>query len=122
MNKKIDENCIFCKIVEGIIPASKIVENDFVIAFNDINPLFKKHILVIPKKHIESFDKLEETEEDDKYMLEIQKAIKNIAKLENINESGYRVVTNIGEDAGQTVKHLHFHVLGGENMPFENND
>ena len=114
MNKKIDENCIFCKIVEGIIPASKIVENDFVIAFNDINPLFKKHI--------ESFDKLEETEEDYKYMLEIQKAIKNIAKLENINESGYRVVTNIGEDAGQTVKHLHFHVLGGENMPFENNN
>ncbi len=102
-------DCIFCKIVDGQIPSSKVYEDDQVLAFNDINPAAPVHILVIPKKHIESAVKL--TDEDDALIAHIFKVIRTIAEEQNL-ENGFRLVSNIGEDGGQTVKHLHFHILG----------
>ena len=108
-----EENCIFCKIVKGEIPSNKIYEDDEILAFKDINPIAKVHILVIPKKH---FDSLVDFN-DDNLLAKMFKVIKEIAKEQGIEESGYRVLTNIGENGGQAVKHLHFHILGGEKLP-----
>lgn len=102
-------DCIFCKIVNGEIPSSKVYEDELVLAFNDINPCAPVHILVIPKKHIESAVKL--TDEDDKLIAHIFKVIRKIAQEQGL-EKGFRLVSNVGEDGGQTVKHLHFHILG----------
>ena len=102
-------DCIFCKIVNGEIPSSKVYEDDLVLAFNDINPCAPVHILVIPKKHIESAVKL--TDEDDALIAHIFKVIRKIADGQGL-ENGFRLVSNIGDDGGQTVKHLHFHILG----------
>ena len=102
-------NCIFCKIVNGEIPSSKVYEDESVLAFNDINPAAPVHILVIPKKHIESAVAL--TDEDDELIAHIFQVIKLIAKEQGL-DNGFRLVSNIGEDGGQTVKHLHFHILG----------
>ena len=102
-------DCVFCKIVEGEIPTDKIYEDEDIIAFNDLDPQAPIHFLVIPKKHITSLATLDESDSDlvAKIMLVIQK----LAKENNLE--GYRVVTNIGEDGGQSAPHLHFHVLGG---------
>ena len=102
-------DCIFCKIVKGEIPSSKVYEDDLVLAFNDINPCTPVHILVIPKKHIESAVKL--TEEDNELIAHIFKVIREIADKQGL-ENGFRLVSNVGSDGGQTVKHLHFHILG----------
>ena len=110
-------DCIFCKIANHEINSNIVYENEYVIAFNDLNPLAKVHILIVPKKHISSLMELEEN--DLNYISEIHKAIKEIAKMKNIDKSGFRVITNIGEDAGQSVKHLHYHILGGEKLPVE---
>ena len=107
-----EDNCIFCKIIKGEIPSTKVYEDELVCAFNDINPAAKIHILVVPKKHINSLKEL--TEEDEKYVWAIHKAINKIAKEQGFAESGYRVVVNCGKDAGQEVMHLHYHVLAGE--------
>ena len=104
-------DCVFCKIVEKEIPSDIIYEDDNVIAFNDLDPQAPIHFLVIPKKHIESIAKLEES--DLKILDSIFLTIKKIASEKGLDENGYRVVTNIGEDGGQSVPHLHFHVLGG---------
>lgn len=109
-------DCVFCKIINKEIPATILLENDYVIAFEDLNPVAKVHVLVVPKKHIESL--LYVQDEDQKYIFEIHKAINEIAKIKNVSETGFRVITNIGKDAGQTVKHLHYHVIGGEKLPF----
>lgn len=108
-------DCIFCKIANKEINSSIVFENEYVVAFEDLNPVAKVHTLVVPKKHIESVIKVEE--EDLKYISEIHKAIKEVAKIKGIDESGFRVITNCGEDGGQTVKHLHYHVIGGEKLP-----
>ena len=102
-------NCIFCKIVNGEIPSNKVYEDELVLAFNDINPAAPVHVLVIPKKHIESAVAL--TDEDDELIAHIFQVIKLIAKEQGL-DNGFRLVSNIGEDGGQTVKHLHFHILG----------
>ena len=110
-------DCIFCKIVNGEIPSQKVYEDDLVLAFKDINPQAPVHILVIPKKHIDSAVAL--TEEDDQLIAHIFKVIREIAKEQDL-ENGFRLVTNVGTDGGQSVKHLHFHILGkkqfGENF------
>ena len=108
-----EENCIFCKIVKGEIPSNKVYEDDEILAFKDINPIAKVHILVIPKKHFNSLVDFN----DDILLAKMFKVIKKIAKEQGIEESGYRVLTNIGENGGQAVKHLHFHILGGEKLP-----
>ncbi len=105
------DNCIFCKIVKGEIPCNKVYEDDKVLAFNDINPAAPVHFLVIPKKHIDSVMNLQE---DDYSLLQhIMKIIVKIAEEMNIDKNGFRIVNNIGRDGGQTVPHLHFHILGG---------
>ena len=105
-------DCVFCKIVDGEIPSDTIYENEHIIAFNDLDPQAPIHFLVIPKKHITSLATLDE--EDSKLIGQIMLAIKNIANQQGLE--GYRVVTNIGEDGGQSVPHLHFHVLGGRSL------
>lgn len=105
------EDCIFCKIVKGEIPAQKVYEDDNVLAFNDINPAAPVHVLVIPKKHIENILKLEA--EDEYILIELFNSIKKIAKELNLEKDGFRLISNCGKDAGQEVMHLHFHILAG---------
>ena len=108
------DNCLFCKIIKGEIPSTKVYEDDEILAFRDIEPMAPVHILVISKKHINS---LAEIEPQDEILIgKINGVIAKIAKQEGISENGFRVVTNIGEDGGQTVKHLHFHLLGGKKL------
>lgn len=103
-------DCIFCKIANKEMPSDVVFENDKVIAFKDIHPKAPFHILVVPKKHIESVDKLQEN--DKELVGEIVLAAKEIAKSSNI--SGYKLVINVGRDGGQIVDHLHLHLLGGK--------
>jgi len=103
--------CLFCKIIDGDIPSNKELEDDNFLAFHDINPQAPVHILVIPKKHVDSFHEV-----DPKTMSDVTAFIQKLAIKLNIDKSGYRVITNIGENGGQEVKHLHFHVLGGTKL------
>ena len=106
-------DCLFCEIIKGNIPSSKVYENEYVYAFRDINPQAPVHILVVPKVHISSADEI--GAENSVYVSKIFEAIPEIAKAENLG-GGYRVITNCGADACQSVKHLHFHVLGGAQL------
>ncbi|MBQ3256259.1 MAG: histidine triad nucleotide-binding protein [Oscillospiraceae bacterium] len=106
-------DCIFCMIAEGKIPSVKVYETENVLAFRDINPQAPVHILVIPKMHIASAAEI--TEENAAVVADCFKTISVIAKQEKL-DNGFRVISNVGEDAGQTVKHLHFHILAGVNM------
>ena len=110
------ENCLFCKIVAGVIPSTKVYEDELVLAFRDIAPQAPVHVLVIPKTHIPSVDGI--TGENSPLVAHIFEVIPAIAKAENL-ENGYRVVSNCGDDAGQTVHHLHFHILGGKKLSLE---
>ncbi len=105
------ENCIFCKIIAGDIPSNKVYEDEKVLAFRDIAPMAPTHILVIPKEHIESVAAI--TQENSALVSHMFEVIARIAREEGL-EGGYRVVSNCGPDAGQTVPHLHFHILGGK--------
>jgi len=105
-------DCIFCKIAEGQIPSQKVYEDDQVVAFRDIQPQAPVHLLVIPRKHISSLN--EASAEDAQLLGHVLLTASRVAKEAGLAEGGYRVLTNIGKDAGQTVFHLHFHVLGGE--------
>lgn len=108
------EDCLFCKIVKGEIPASKVYEDDEILAFNDINPVSPIHILVVPKKHISSLAHMEDG--DEVLVGKIYKVINKIAEEKGFKEKGYRVIVNCGEDGGQEVMHLHFHVLAGKKL------
>ena len=109
-------NCLFCKIVAGEIPSTKVYEDETVLAFRDIAPMAPTHILVIPKTHIPSVDGV--TAENSAVVAHIFEVIPQIARAENL-VNGYRVVSNCGSDAGQTVPHLHFHILGGRQLTLE---
>ena len=109
-----DENCVFCKIIKGEIPSSKVYEDEEILAFKDINPAAPIHILVIPKKHIKSLAEMQEGEE--KIIAKIYKVINEIAEKQDFKEKGYRVIVNCGKDGGQEVEHLHFHLLGGKEL------
>ncbi len=105
------EDCIFCKIIKGEIPSNKIYENDLVYAFTDINPAAPQHFLVIPKVHKAS---LNEFDDNDRELLgEILLTAKKIASEKGFDQDGYRTIINTGKDGGQTVHHLHLHVLAG---------
>jgi len=108
------QDCIFCKIIKGEIPSDKVYEDDKVLAFRDINPEAPVHIIIIPKKHIVSLN--EATKEELEILSHILLVVKNIAIENKIAETGYRLVNNCGIDGGQTVAHLHFHLLGGRNL------
>ena len=106
-------DCLFCKIIAGEIPSAKVYEDDKLYAFKDINPQAPVHILIIPKAHYDSVDALDEASAP--IVGDIMLTAKKIAAENNLG-SGYRLITNIGEDGGQTVKHLHFHLLGGKKL------
>ena len=107
-------SCLFCKIIAGEIPSAKVYSDEAVYAFKDINPQAPVHVLVVPRSHIESADKIDA--ENAPAVAEVFKAIPKIAAACGL-ENGYRVITNVGEDGCQSVKHIHFHVLGGEKLP-----
>ena len=110
------ENCLFCKIVAGEIPSTKVYEDETVLAFRDISPMAPTHILVIPKAHIDSVAQV--NQENSAVIAHIFEVIAQIAQQEGL-EDGFRVVSNCGKHAGQTVKHLHFHILGGRELILE---
>lgn len=107
------KDCLFCKIVAGDIPSTKIYEDEFVYAFADIDPQAPFHAIIIPKEHISSADEI--TAENSKLIGRVFEAVAKISKQENL-EKGYRVVNNCGEDGGQTVHHIHFHLLARRNL------
>ena len=106
-------NCLFCKIIAGDIPSTKVYEDELVYAFRDIAPQAPTHVLVIPKAHISGCNGI--TAENSAVVAHIFEVIPQIAAAEGL-ENGYRVVSNCGDDAGQTVHHLHFHILGGKKL------
>ena len=110
------ENCLFCKIIAGDIPSTKVYEDETVFAFRDIAPQAPTHILVIPKSHISGCNGV--NAENSAVVAHIFEVIPQIAQAEGL-ANGYRVVSNCGDDAGQTVHHLHFHILGGKKLALE---
>lgn len=104
--------CIFCEIIAGNIPSTKVYEDDKILAFKDINPVAPVHIIVVPKAHIESANDI--NADNSAFVSAIFEKIPEIAKSQGIDS--YRIINNCGDDAGQTVKHLHFHIVGGVEM------
>ena len=107
-------DCIFCKIINGQIPCNKVYEDENILAFYDINPEAKIHVLVVPKTHIDSADDI--NKDNSNIIANIFEKIPHIASLAGIT-NGYRIITNSGPDSCQSVMHIHFHVLGGEKLP-----
>lgn len=105
------EDCLFCKIVAGTIPCNKVYEDEQILAFHDIAPAAPVHVLIIPKKHIDSMNEV--TAEDLPLISEIHRVAIELAKQLGVAESGYRLINNCGPDSGQAVQHLHYHLLGG---------
>ncbi|MFN8419499.1 MAG: histidine triad nucleotide-binding protein [Anaerolineae bacterium] len=108
------DNCVFCKIVRGDIPSTKVYEDDLALAFRDITPAAPTHVLIVPKQHISSLAEISDANAE--VYAGLLKIAAQVARDEGIAESGYRVVTNIGDEGGQSVHHLHFHLLGGRKM------
>jgi len=106
-----EQDCLFCKILNGDIPADIVYESDSAIAFRDINPQAPTHVLIIPRKHIATINDL--NEEDQEIVGSLYLAAKDIARAEGLSDEGYRAVMNCNEGAGQSVFHIHLHVLGG---------
>lgn len=107
-------SCLFCKIIAGEIPSAKVYEDDKVYAFKDINPQAPVHVLVIPREHIDSANCV--NADNSAFVSAVFEAIPKVAAACGL-ENGYRVITNVGEDGCQSVKHLHFHILGGKKLP-----
>ncbi len=113
-----EENCIFCKIANKEIPSNFVYEDDLVVAFKDLEPVAPTHILIVPKEH--KLNLSQYTEEDEKLLGHILTVAAHVARELGLEESGYRVITNAGPDAGQSVMHTHFHLLGGRRLNFKN--
>lgn len=107
-------DCLFCKIIKGEIPSTKVYEDEFVLAFRDIDPQAPEHIIIIPKEHIASANEI--NDKNSAVVAKIFETAGKIAKDLGFAEKGYRIVNNCGEDGGQTVGHLHFHVLAGRSL------
>ena len=107
------ENCLFCKIIAGDIPSTKVYEDEYVYAFRDINPQAPVHVLVVPKEHIAGADEI--NSENSRLIAKIFEVIPKIAAAEGL-KNGYRIINCCGEDGGQTVFHIHFHILGGKKL------
>lgn len=107
-------DCIFCKIITGEIPSTNVYKDEFVTAFRDINPVAPTHILIVPNKHIDSVNML--IPDDEPLIGKMFAVAKQLAAKEGIAENGYRLLVNTGEEAGQTVLHIHLHLLGGRTM------
>ena len=107
-------DCIFCKIINKETPSTIVYEDDKVIAFNDINPSARVHVLIVPKEHIENINDLNDS--NSSYIISIHMAAKKIAEKLGVKDSGYRLISNCGKGAGQTVFHLHYHLLSGKEV------
>ena len=107
-------DCLFCKIIAGEVPSTKVYEDEYVYAFLDISPQAPEHVVIVPKEHIASANEI--NAENSAFVAKIFEAVPKIAKERGIAEDGYRVVNNCGVMGGQTVGHLHFHLLGGRNL------
>ena len=107
-------SCIFCKIINGEIPSTKVYEDDKVVAFNDINPVAPMHVLAIPKKHYESILEIDDNDMD--IIGHIHKVIKQIVTEKGYDKTGFRIINNCGDDGCQEVKHIHFHILAGKKL------
>lgn len=107
-----NDACIFCRIVAGTIPAQIVAQNDVALAFRDLHPQAPVHVLVVPRRHVDSLAAADDAAE----LGAVLALAAEVARLEGVAESGYRLVTNVGGNGGQTVGHLHFHVLGGRAM------
>jgi histidine triad (HIT) family protein len=110
----LDPDCLFCGIVAGSVPSTAVLETERCYAFRDINPAAPVHVLVVSRAHIDSLASI--GPDDGSILTDLVAAVNQVAAKEGIAESGYRVVTNVGEDAGQLVRHLHFHVIGGRSL------
>lgn len=108
-------SCIFCKIAEGEIPSTKVYEDDKVLAFKDLNPVAPHHILVIPKAHYDSI--IDVPQKDMDIIAHIHVVINKIASELGFDKNGFRIINNCGDDGGQEVKHLHYHILAGKKLP-----
>ena len=108
------DDCLFCRIVRGEIPSDRVLETDELLAFRDIDPKAPTHVLVIPREHVTSLSSA--TEDHRELLGSIQLAAAEVARREGVDESGWRLVTNIGLEGGQSVSHLHYHVLGGRGL------
>lgn len=108
------DDCLFCKIIKGDIPSDKVYEDDKILAFKDINPIAPVHVLIIPKDHISNTNEI--TAENSNVMAYMFEKIPEIASASGVKEDGYRLICNCGENAGQEVKHLHIHLVGGEKL------
>ena len=108
------EDCIFCKIINGDIPSDRVYEDDTIVAFKDVNPAAPVHILIVPRTHIESMRKI--NEKNVQLVADIHLAANKIAEKLGIADKGFRLINNCGKDGGQTVMHLHYHLIGGENL------
>ncbi|MCL2706748.1 MAG: histidine triad nucleotide-binding protein [Dehalococcoidia bacterium] len=111
------EDCIFCKIINGIVPSNKIFEDDLVFAFRDIHPVAPAHILIIPKKHYPNLEAIDAT--DQPLLSHLLHAVNLIARQECLDKNGYRIAINCGPWGGQVVQHLHMHLLGGRKLADE---
>jgi histidine triad (HIT) family protein len=108
------EDCLFCGIVGGSVPSTAVLDTETCYAFRDVKPAAPVHVLVVPKEHVGSVEEIGSAQAV--LLGDLFDAIRAVAAKEGITETGYRVVTNVGEDAGQLVKHLHFHVIGGRSL------
>ena len=106
------KDCLFCKIIAGEIPGNKVFENDKVFAFRDINPQAPVHVLIVPKRHMDNI-----LECDGETAAALTDAVQKIAASEGVDKSGFRIVSNCGRDGAQSVNHLHFHLMGGRQLP-----
>ena len=109
-------DCVFCKIINKEVSAEIAYEDERIIVFEDIEPKFPVHLLIVPKKHIYSINNLEQV--DKELIGELFLVAQKIAKEQNVDEKGYRLIFNVGKDAGQTINHLHLHLMGGQKLPF----
>lgn len=110
----VDPNCLFCKIVAGQIPSTRVAESDGAFAFRDLNPTAPTHVLVVPKRHIANAGEITADHGDD--LAAVMLLAQEVVRLEGVDERGYRLVFNVGEDSGNSVAHLHMHVVGGKPM------
>lgn len=108
--------CVFCEIIGKKIPATILLENDAVLAFENIKPVHPVHVLIIPKKHIANIQEADAADKDD--LAQMMLAVSKIAKIKGVDETGYRLIVNCGKDSGQSVDHLHIHLVGGQELPF----
>lgn len=109
-------DCLFCRIVRGELPSTHVYEDEALIAFSDLHPVAPVHILVVPRQHFDDFNALSDDPAGTAIMTAILKAVPKIAAITGIHDSGYRLINNCGTDGGQTIRHVHFHLIGGRLM------